>query len=410
MTIGNALEGATGVMAQQSAYGQVSPFLRGLTGYQVLNLIDGVRLNNSTFRSGPNQYLAFAEPSQTQRIEAMLGPASSQYGSDALGGAIQLITLSPNFSLGAHGEFQTFAASADASAGADAKFSIGSKRVAWLAGGSWRRHNDLRAGGGVDSRHVFKRFFGLSDDLIHNLYGSRQQDTGFTQYGAHTKLVGRLAADQNLTLWYQRSDLDRVRGYKDLWGGLGRLRSDFEPQALQFFYARYEKSGLGVLDSLSGTFSINSQSDGSIRQGLRSTNPIRATMTFRLKPSAILSRAPTHLGSRQCSRIWRRNLRRAHRRRRDSISTLGQPDPSRNAPAIRTARAIPPMACLPRIRPTSCAESCRAVLGGTSYTRVTFRTFAGRNLGPSGDRTSVWSICRKPIGTPLSMPASRGRQ
>ena len=198
-TIGHALEGSPGVTVQQTTYHQVSPFLRGLTGYHVLNLIDGIRFNNSTFRSGPNQYLAFVEPSQVQRVEALLGPTSSQYGSDSLGGTIHLLTLEPRFSDGKdldfHGDMQAFASTADMSGGAAVRFSLASQRVAWSLGGTRRHHNDLRAGGGTDSHHVFHRFFGLSGDQIKNLYGNRQQDTGFTQYGWHTKLAGRLAAE-----------------------------------------------------------------------------------------------------------------------------------------------------------------------------------------------------------------------
>ena len=141
--IGNALEGGAGIMVQQSTYGQVSPFLRGLTGYQVLNLIDGVRFNNSTFRSGPNQYLAFVDPAQAQRVEAMLGPASTQFGSDALGGAIQVLTPSPALARGVQrrvtGGANLFAASGDESAGADACVSVAGQSFTTMFGGSGER-------------------------------------------------------------------------------------------------------------------------------------------------------------------------------------------------------------------------------------------------------------------------------
>jgi outer membrane receptor protein involved in Fe transport len=278
VTIGNVLEESPGILVQQSTYGQVSPFLRGLTGYHVLNLVDGLRFNNSTFRSGPNQYLAFVDPSHAQRIEVMLGPAGSQYGSDSLGGVIHLLTPEPMFSSGEgidlHGELHAFTSSADLAGGTALQLSLGARRLAWLVGGNLRRHNDVRAGGGTDSHHVFRRFFDLTTDQIREIYGNRLQDTGFAQYGFHTKLAANLADDQNLTLWYQRGDLDRVRSYKDLSGGLGRRRSDFEPQRLHFLYARYEKLRLGVIDSLMGTFSLNSQRDGTVRQGLLATDRV----------------------------------------------------------------------------------------------------------------------------------------
>jgi hemoglobin/transferrin/lactoferrin receptor protein len=277
-TIGNALEGASGVMVQQSTYGQVSPFLRGLTGYQVLNLVDGVRLNNTTFRSGPNQYLAFVDPTQGGRIEAMLGPASAQFGSDAMGGAIQVLT--PDVQFSRSGSWMTtggaglFAASADESRGADASAFVRGQKVTGLVGLSRRQLGDVRAGGGRDSHHVLHRLFGLDDEQIGSLLGDRQRETGFTQSGIYAKGSARLGTNQNFTAWYQRSDQDDVRGYKDLWGGLGRIRSDFDPQQLQLLYARYERLDVARLAWLSATFSANAQDDGTTRQNLRPVDPI----------------------------------------------------------------------------------------------------------------------------------------
>ncbi len=89
------LFGANGVFVQKTNHGGGSPFLRGLTGNQTLILIDGIRLNNSTFRYGPNQYLNTIDPFLIQNIEIYKGGGSVQYGSDALGGTLQINTASP---------------------------------------------------------------------------------------------------------------------------------------------------------------------------------------------------------------------------------------------------------------------------------------------------------------------------
>lgn len=273
-SIGHALEAEPGVLVQQSTTAQVSPFLRGLTGYHVLHLVDGIRFNNSTFRSGPNQYLALLEPGQAQRVEAMLGPAGVAYGSDSLGGAIHVLTPEPRFDPGAHGELSLGGAGADLSATASARLALSRGNWYWLGGLSGRRLNDLRAGGGYDSRNVFHRLFGIPLEDVRDLLGPRLQDTGFRQYGVVSKLALRPREDHLLSFNYLRGVQEGVRGYKDLLGGLGRMLSTFEPQTLDFFYARYEKLGAGPLDSASLTASINRQVDGGSRQGLRASNPV----------------------------------------------------------------------------------------------------------------------------------------
>jgi len=301
-TLGHVLAESPGILLQQTGSSQVSPFLRGLTGYQVLNLIDGVRFNNSTFRSGPNQYLAFIDPSQAQRVESSLGPSSSQYGSDSLGGTIQVLTRETRFGSEAkpevHGDAGIHAASADLSAGASAQMLLGAQRWNWLVGGAIRKHNDLRAGGGNDSRHALRRFFGLNEDTIHGITGNSLVDTGFSQHAVHSKFAARFSESQLISFWVQHTGQNGARNYKDLWGGLGRLRSDLTPQALDFAYGRYEKLRLGWIDSLTGTLSFNSQSDGTVRQNLRSTDRI-TTDDGVVRVYGYSAQATTHAGSRQ---------------------------------------------------------------------------------------------------------------
>jgi hemoglobin/transferrin/lactoferrin receptor protein len=389
-SLGHAIENAPGVLMQQTTYGQVSPFLRGLTGYQVLNMIDGVRFNNSTFRSGPNQYLALVEPSQAQRVEALLGPSGAQYGSDGLGGAIHLITDSPRLSQRRpaefSGEMQVLAASADASGGGNLKFTVGTPRVAFLLGGAWTRRNDLRAGGGEDSHHVFQRFFGLDGGRVRDIVGDRQQDTGFAQHGWQAKVAARPAEDQTLTLRYQQGSLDRVRGYKDLWGGLGRLRSDFEPQELQFFYLRYEKLKLAWLDSLTGAFSINSQRDGSIRQNLSTTDRITTDDNL-VNSFGYSAQATTHVGSRHLlvfgGELYRESIR-ASRVETDPVlqSSLQKralyPNGSRYSTFGSFLRHSADW-LQGRLRSSVSAR----------YTRIGFRTFSNRNLTATGGSLGV---------------------
>jgi outer membrane receptor protein involved in Fe transport len=126
----------------------------------------------------------------------------------------------------------------------------------------------------VDSRNVYRRLYGLSNDRIRDILGTRLQDTGFAQYGFETKAAFRPTEKDLLSISYTRGQQDGVRNYKDLNGGLGRLQASFEPQSVDFLYGRYERQNLGWLNTLSGTLSLNSQTDGGSRQNLRATDPV----------------------------------------------------------------------------------------------------------------------------------------
>ncbi len=97
-TTPEALMATNGIFVQKTNHGGGSPFIRGVTGNQILILTDGIRINNATFRYGPNQYLNTIDAYTIHKIEVAKGTGSVQYGTDAIGGVINVISNSPTFS------------------------------------------------------------------------------------------------------------------------------------------------------------------------------------------------------------------------------------------------------------------------------------------------------------------------
>lgn len=158
-TTPDALRGLPSVMVQKTGYGQGSPYLRGFTGFRTLMMVDGIRLNNSTFRDGPNQYWNTVDPWSVARYEAVLGPASVLYGSDAVGGAVNALSLAPPAWTGQAAWERTLAARA-ATADESLQTRAGvrgraTERLGFAAGATWKKFNDVRGGADVGrQRHT----------------------------------------------------------------------------------------------------------------------------------------------------------------------------------------------------------------------------------------------------------------
>jgi outer membrane receptor for ferrienterochelin and colicin len=91
-TTADLLKDEPGVLVQKTTHGHGAPIIRGLIGRHVLILFNGIRLNRPTFRMGGNQYMNTVIPEALNRIEISRGPSSVLYGSDALGGTINLVS------------------------------------------------------------------------------------------------------------------------------------------------------------------------------------------------------------------------------------------------------------------------------------------------------------------------------
>ncbi|UCD24222.1 MAG: TonB-dependent receptor [Gemmatimonadota bacterium] len=235
-----------GVHVQQTSAGQGAVVLRGLIGNQVLLLVNGIPLNNSTYRDGPGQYLATIDPETIERIEVIRGPASVLYGSDAQGGVINVITKShPD---AGRRSVRVAGRAMSANESYRGRLSGGAMGSTWSfgIGGSLGTAGDLRPGGGLGP----------------------QDPTGFDVAGvdaAFSFSSGDKHSLQASLQHFEMSGVPRYDRYVDFRAPVpGRdWEHTFSPQTRQLGYVRYKISpGSRAVMSLETTASLAVQREG----------------------------------------------------------------------------------------------------------------------------------------------------
>lgn len=93
MNLSDALRGQTGINLSAVGFGRKGIEIRGMDSDQTLILIDGQRVGGSSdLIAHSNFELSSIPVNDIERIEVVRGPISALYGSDALGGVINVIT------------------------------------------------------------------------------------------------------------------------------------------------------------------------------------------------------------------------------------------------------------------------------------------------------------------------------
>jgi outer membrane receptor protein involved in Fe transport len=127
---------------------QNRPSIRGQRGQRILLLEDGVRLNNSRRQQDFGELPALVDISSIERVEVVRGPASVLYGTDAIGGVINLITQQPFVrggapTMGGRASYQYGSSGALGKGEGALEGSAGD--FAWRVGGSARRVGNYSA-------------------------------------------------------------------------------------------------------------------------------------------------------------------------------------------------------------------------------------------------------------------------
>jgi hemoglobin/transferrin/lactoferrin receptor protein len=205
-TMAEVLSQSGQVMMQKSQMGGGSPVIRGFEASRVLTVVDGVRMNNATYRAGHLQDIITLDQFMLERVEIFFGSGSTLYGSDALGGVLYMKSRDPKFRnrkfgfASANANLRNMGASQ--SKIANLNFELSGSKVAFLFNATRSDFGDLRMGAqrnfsDIDTfgyrRYYADRINGRDTQLL-NADPFVQKGSGYSQNDFFTKLMVKTGA------------------------------------------------------------------------------------------------------------------------------------------------------------------------------------------------------------------------
>lgn len=223
--------GNTGLIhIQKSQLGGGSVILRGFEASRNLLMIDGIRMNNLIYRAGHLQNIITTDNSIFDRIEVLFGPASTQFGSDALGGVVAMYTKNALYS--SDEKLLTKVNYFGRYSGVNSEITnhvdvnVGNRRFASLTSLTYSRFGDLM--GGKNQNPFYTSNYGerpyyavrssdnLSDSVVINPNRYEQVQSGYSQYDILQKFSFKQSKFVEHLVNFQLSNSSEVNRYDRL--------------------------------------------------------------------------------------------------------------------------------------------------------------------------------------------------
>jgi iron complex outermembrane receptor protein len=226
-TLGETLAKQVGVNVRAFGPGPSRPVIRGLDGDRVLILENGARTGDLSSQSADHG--VNLDPASATQIEVVRGPATLLYGSNALGGVVNIVSDEiPNKPVkGARGNLTLQGGTANDEAGAAGNVTGGNGRWAFRAGGSASRTGDvktpegdipnsqtnMKSAGASAGYTADNGYAGVAYQYVDNRYGIPLVEEGGTTLHPRRHRVDFRAERRGLPGWIE--GIKALGGYRN---------------------------------------------------------------------------------------------------------------------------------------------------------------------------------------------------